>query len=242
MAIQSAQLSGKARVLTKALVAISAASAALGTNAAPVTLQFKGVVDTVWAGDVAPGTAVVGELSYDTSLTPRDTPSVLNDGQWVFYDIPTPASFKMKMGDMQVTLGSISAVVFDKFATAGSAADEQLYFFGSDVSINGQLHSLGEFQLGFGSRPGDTQVFDGRLPTGLDVSQLAFAVGRLDQQMTSFDGEGVESYTGPSLRFAITSVTPVPEPSTWLTFLLGAVGVGAACASRRTGRVLSARA
>jgi hypothetical protein len=196
--------------------------------ASPITYDFTGTVpassgiDGVNAGDTFSGT-----LSYDTDLVPVSTPDYSNPFP---NDPPTLGVYQSPAGTnligLQIKVGSQTFGI-DNPGTAGVLVAPSLSddVFGTSSNFfmvtvaDATEQKIIEFHLA--SPPGPV-LTTADLPTSLDLSKFTGDNGIFFSD-TSADPDTIDS---PFFEGSLTSLTPVPEPSTLALFTLAIFGYG----------------
>jgi len=211
---------------TLVLGLISAVAASSPASATPFTFQFTGTVNSatgIWAGQ---GTTVTGFYVLDDTLTDSD-PSADVD---IFDSDTNPAA----TFEISVSLGAVTRSSADNSLASGapphhlllvadldSAYDEWLLSANRVVSSDDRifLDALDtDPEPADGIAPGSGNLNSGPLLSPGDLSLFTGLFGGVD----AYDGVG--SLEG-QLQFTLTSVSPIPEPSTALLLGLGLAGI-----------------
>jgi hypothetical protein len=163
------------------------------------------------------GSPVTGSFSYDPALQPKSVSygssmyPVIQDNT---YDVPAPSNIEIAVGNHQYRSDGIDVSVHkysvDLWATV--LPQGHIYVDGM-VDVQAQIYSL-SLPLPPGN-PGANSEYG--LPVNFDV-QARKVQGSLGKVAYDPMGNMLRDWR---VDFTVDSVSAVPEPSTWLTFLTG---------------------
>jgi hypothetical protein len=206
----------------KYVLAACLSVATMAAHAAPITVQFQGVVDSDEAFGFAAGTPVSGQFQYDTADAPFVGP----------FEFPDPPA----------TLAQYFLNPLDSFRLRVGANDE-FHFTRTAISVvDNQLASMedGQFLEGYGFSHGSVGYEDGvmylsmvgpstmrsdaTLPTSYVFSEYTHIFGGF-AKTTDFGAS--------SLRYSVTSISAVPEASAGWMALAGLGSLALATRVRR---------
>lgn len=195
--------------------------------ATPVTIQFNGTLSNSGIDGLASGTALSGQISYDSS-TPSAVSFPLGQGVTLTtYAITQTDAFRMQVGSTVYTDNQLSVNVL---ATGGNAADgtgEALSFEIDGLSING-APSTAYMLL---TLQGSGSALTGQLPTTLKQSD--FNANPITG--TLFSSTDASAKTADITINAIGTgpIAPVPETSSSVAMMTGLVAMGGLMRQRR---------
>jgi hypothetical protein len=183
------------------VVATALVGAAGAANAASVTYNFTGVVDTASVpGPVSVGDALTGSITFNTSVAP-DAPASVGDAGWFFTGAVTAihvniGSTSGSAPDAYVAIFNYTffgSPVHDLFQTtnnfSGPAVDNltspYLFVLNLNTFLNDNAvldaQDLGAVDFGLFESRGFSGGFFGALPTGI------FIIANFDGHLTGFD-------------------------------------------------------
>jgi hypothetical protein len=186
-------------------------------QAAPVTVQFSGLVDTSDVAGYDVDSEISGQFTYDTDAASLMDPQALGDGfSIVTYGVNAPDALTFNIGGDVLSFSNLGIAIFD---SVGEVEGGESFSILADVmTLNGVPGSPGAVMLTFNTSGTNPDVLSLALPSSLNLadfdSPFAAATGSFLTDLTS---------NGQSVSFNITSLTTtaVPEPGSALTMLLG---------------------
>jgi hypothetical protein len=213
------------------IVGACALAAATAAQAAPITFQFTGTLDSSDVVGYEVGSLVSGEFTYETDTLPTSEPEPVSDGfQLVVYGgLSAPASFKFNIGGDAMSFSNVNVVILDNDGL--ELGSEFLSISGEGATVNGAAGTSG-VSLTLGTVGTNPDVLSVALPSTLNLSDFQGALAMPSGTFIS-DSSGTQMAT-----FTVTSLTAapavaVPEPATALSMLLGLGLMGGVMRRRR---------
>lgn len=201
------------RILAASLFLASAVS-----QAAPLTVSFQGEVESDDAFGFAAGTPLTGQFAYDTSAEPLFGPIEIPDaGSRVAAYLLD--AFQLRVGGQQINVGMTRINTVDNIAP--SMEDGQ-FLEGYGFTHDGASYAGGTVYLNLVGP--STLRSDTSLPASYAFADYTYMLGGLSK---------TSDFGAPSLRFTLTSISAVPEPSVWGLMLAGATALALGTRGRR---------
>lgn len=212
---------------TRIACAALALAASAAAQAAPVTVQFAGILDSSDVPGYEAGIEVTGQFSYDTDTLPAADPEFLADGfSLATYAISAPGSLLLNIGGDVLSFSGLNVAILDNDGTGEGG--EALSILAEGMTLGG-LPGAGAVALTFLTSGANPDTLSLTLPASLELADF-------DLPFMAASGSYFTdlSANGKTAAFTMTSLTTtaVPEPTTALTMLLG-VGLMGGLLSRR---------
>ena len=206
-------------------------SATTAVQAAPVTFEFTGVLDSSEIAGWEAGTAISGQFTYDTDTAPASGPDSLGDGfSLATYAVAGPGSFVLNIGGEALSFSSLGILMLD--STGEAEGGEAFSLMAEGLTVGGEARD-GAVQFTLATQGTNPAVLTTALPETLNLDDfdapIISKVGSFQSDLSS--NAKTANFTVTSL----TNVTAVPEPATTWTMLMG-LGLLGGAALRRRGR------
>jgi hypothetical protein len=202
------------RILAASLFFASAVA-----QAAPVTVFFQGEVEADEAFGFAAGTQLSGQFAYDTAAEPLFGPIEMPETGSLLASYMLD-SFQIQVGGQQINVDMTRINTVDN---VDPSMEDGQFLEGYGFTHDGTSHAEGVVYLNLVGP--STLRSDAALPTSYAFSDYTYMLG--DVSKTS-------EFGAPSLRFTLTSISAVPEPSGWLLMLVGTTALALGTRVRRS--------
>jgi hypothetical protein len=206
-----------------------ALAACTAAQAAPVTFEFTGLIDSSDVAGYEGGSTVSGSFTYDPEMATQMDLQSLGDGFQLATYAATAGSMLLNIGGEALSFSNLSIVVLDGDGTGEGM--EAITFSADGMTRNG-VSSDGALSLMLATTGANQDVLTTDLPLTLDLADF-------DMPFMSPLGTYFTNLTSnaQSAAFTITSLTSattsVPEPATAWSMLVGLGVIGGVMRARR---------
>lgn len=211
------------------LASVLALVAASAAQAAPVSFDFTGTLDDSAIAGYDVGSTISGRLTYDTDTLPAMEAMEIGEGfQFITYAVFEPGALLLNIGGDALSFSTLNIAIVDGNGTGEGA--EAFSILAEGMTINGQ-DGEGAVSLTLATLGTNQDLLTSALPATLNLADFdAPIISPVGSFMTNLSSDAL------SANFTINSLTPatpVPEPGTVVTMLMGLGLMGGLLMTRR---------